>query len=93
MEIDASDGRIYLSKELRDEYGDHFRLVERGDRLVLVPVADDPLAALREEFEGVEGSVRELRDRAREDAGRCDRIVSSDRPYDEVGDRLALEEQ
>jgi len=68
MEIDASDGRIYLSTELREKYGDRFRLVERGDRLVLVPIAEDPLAALRDEFEDVEGSARDLRDSAREDA-------------------------
>lgn len=68
MKVDASDGRIYLSKELRESYGDQFRLVERHDRLVLIPVADDPLAALRDEFEGVDKSARELRDEARSGA-------------------------
>ena len=65
MEVDASDGRIYLSTELREKFGDRFRLVERDDRIVLLPVADDPLAALREEFADVEASARELRDAAR----------------------------
>jgi len=73
MEVDATDGRIYLPKELREKYGDQFRLVERGEQLVLLPVSDDPLAALREEFADVDKSVEELREDARasaiEDAG------------------------
>lgn len=73
MEVDATDGRIYLPKELREKYGDQFRLVERGDQLVLLPVSEDPLAALREEFANVDKSVRELREDGRasaiEDAG------------------------
>lgn len=40
---------------------------------MVLPVAEDPLAALREEFEDVDESVRELREDARasalEDAG------------------------
>lgn len=68
MEVDAADGRIYLPKELREKYGERFRLVERGDELVLLPIAEDPLAALRDEFADVEGSARELRDDARADA-------------------------
>lgn len=68
MEVDAADGRIYLPKELREKYGDQFRLVERGDQLVLLPVAEDPLEALREEFADVDKSVRELREDARESA-------------------------
>ena len=73
MEVDATDGRIYLPKELREKYGDQFRLVERGDQLVLLPVSEDPLAALRTEFADVDKSVEELREDARagaiEDAG------------------------
>lgn len=73
MEVDATDGRIYLPKELREKYGDQFRLVERGEQLVLLPVSEDPLAALREEFADVDKSVEELREDARasaiEDAG------------------------
>lgn len=74
MEVSADDGRIYLSKRLREKFGDRFELVDRGDRLVLIPVDADPLAALREEFADVDASPAELRDRAREaaleDAGR-----------------------
>ena len=60
MEVDAEDGRIYLPKELREKFGDRFELIDRGDRLVLLPIADEPLEALREEFAGVEKSSDEL---------------------------------
>ena len=68
MDIDASDGRIYLPKDLRERFGDQFKLVERGDRLVLIPVSEDPLASLREEFADVKRSARELREDGRETA-------------------------
>jgi len=68
MEINAEDGRIYLPKRFRERFGDKFELVDRGDRLVLIPVADEPLAALREEFAGVDKSVEELRRGGRQEA-------------------------
>jgi len=49
-EVDAEDGRIYLSKSLREKFGHRFELVDRGDRLVLLPVDENPLEALREGF-------------------------------------------
>ena len=66
MDIDASDGRIYLPKDLRERFGDRFKLVERGDRLVLIPVPEDPLASLRAVFADVDGSALELREGGRE---------------------------
>lgn len=68
MEVDADDGRIYVPKHLREKFGDRFELVDRGDRLVLIPLSDDPLAALRAEFADVDESVEELRQSAREEA-------------------------
>ena len=68
MEVDASDGRVYIPKRLREEFGDRFELVDRGDRLVLIPIAADPLEALREEFEDVDKSVEELEEDALEEA-------------------------
>ncbi|WP_066414626.1 AbrB/MazE/SpoVT family DNA-binding domain-containing protein [Halorubrum aethiopicum] len=60
-------GRIYLPKELRDRHGERFRVVDLPSRIVLVPVDDDPLRAVRESagaaFEGK--SIDELRDDAR----------------------------
>lgn len=74
MDVDAEDGRIYLPKALRQKYGDRFELVDRGDRLVLIPVDEDPLEGLREEAAKSDKTVAELKDgalaQALEDAGR-----------------------
>lgn len=73
MDVDAEDGRIYLPKRLREKFGNRFHLVDRGDRIVLIPIADDPLESLREQFRTVDASAEELRaagrERALEDAG------------------------
>ncbi|RJT02670.1 AbrB/MazE/SpoVT family DNA-binding domain-containing protein [Halococcus sp. IIIV-5B] len=68
MDVDAEDGRVYLPKHLREKFGDRFELVDRGDRLVLIPVDEDPLAALREEFRDVDASVEELKQGALDEA-------------------------
>ena len=41
-------GRLYLPKALRERHGTRYHVVEYEDRVELVPVADDPLAAVRE---------------------------------------------
>ena len=61
-------GRMTLPKELRERYGDRYRIVEVHDGIKLIPVADDPLDALRDEFAGVEKTADELREAAREAA-------------------------
>lgn len=48
--------------------GTAYRIVELHDGIKLVPVAADPLDALREEFADVDESADELRERAREGA-------------------------
>ncbi|WP_327052941.1 AbrB/MazE/SpoVT family DNA-binding domain-containing protein [Halomicrococcus gelatinilyticus] len=67
-------GRLTLPKEIRERYGDQYRIVELHDGIKLIPIAEDPLEALREEFEDVETSASELRDEARnaalDEAGR-----------------------
>ena len=68
MDVDAEDGRIYLPKRLREKFGDRFELVDRGDRLVLIPIAEDPLEALREEFSDVDASAEELKQGALDEA-------------------------
>lgn len=40
---------MYLSVELREKYGERFHVVEYDDRIELIPVADDPLQAVRDE--------------------------------------------
>lgn len=40
-------GRLYIPKELRDQYGEKYHVVAYEDRIELLPVADDPLAAVR----------------------------------------------
>ena len=41
-------GRVYLSKELRERHGERFRVVDLPSRIVLLPVDEDPLAAVRD---------------------------------------------
>lgn len=61
-------GRLTLPKEMRERYGDRYRIVELRDGIKLVPVAEDPLDALRSEFEDVEKTAEELRDAGRDAA-------------------------
>lgn len=58
-------GRLTLPKEMRERYGERYRIVELHDGIKLVPVSDDPLDALREEFADVEKTTAELREDAR----------------------------
>lgn len=59
-------GRLTLPKDLRDRYGDRYYIVELHDSIKLVPIADDPLDALRDEFADVAKSADELREEGRE---------------------------
>jgi bifunctional DNA-binding transcriptional regulator/antitoxin component of YhaV-PrlF toxin-antitoxin module len=61
-------GRLTLPKEVRERYGDRYHVVQLPDGVKLVPIADDPLEALRDEFGDVEKSADELREEAREAA-------------------------
>lgn len=65
-----SQGRLYLPAELREKYGEQFHIVEYQDRIELIPIADDPLQAVREAagdaFDGL--SAAELRETVREQA-------------------------
>ena len=68
MSIKAHDGRIYIPKKIREKFGEKFRIIECKDRLILLPVAEDPLKALREEWKDVDESVEELKEKALEEA-------------------------
>ncbi|KZN23909.1 hypothetical protein A4G99_13850 [Haladaptatus sp. R4] len=61
-------GRIYLPKDVRERFGEHYRIVELPNHVALFPVDDDPLEGLRDAvgdaFDDVDGS--ELKEEARE---------------------------
>lgn len=61
-----SHGRLYLSAELREKYGEKFHVVAYEDRIELIPIDDDPLQAVRDEIgDALEGTSREeLREEA-----------------------------
>lgn len=61
-------GRLTLPKEVRERYGDHYHIVQLHDGIKLIPIAEDPLEALRDEFGSVEKTADELREAAREEA-------------------------
>jgi bifunctional DNA-binding transcriptional regulator/antitoxin component of YhaV-PrlF toxin-antitoxin module len=59
-------GRLTLPKEIRERYGDSYHVVDVHDGIKLIPVAEDPLEALRDEFADVEKTADELRAEARD---------------------------
>ena len=69
-----SQGRLYLSSDLREQYGEKFHVVEYEDRLELIPIDEDPLQAVRDEIgdalegESIEGLREEALDRAKQEA-------------------------
>jgi len=40
-------GRIYLPKDVRDRFGDEYRIVEFPSHVALFPVDEDPLEGIR----------------------------------------------
>lgn len=71
MEVTTDDrGRVTIPKEVRERFGERYRLVELRDGIKLLPIPEDPVASLRdagsEEFK--EASMDELREAARERA-------------------------
>lgn len=59
-------GRIYLPKEVRERYGDQYRVVQLPSHVALIPIDDNPLEGLREAVGGaLDGKdIDELRDDA-----------------------------
>lgn len=55
-------GRLYIPKEVRETYGEKYHIVTYEDRIGLIPVADDPLAAVRETAGDLgEASIEDIR--------------------------------
>jgi bifunctional DNA-binding transcriptional regulator/antitoxin component of YhaV-PrlF toxin-antitoxin module len=69
-------GRLYLPKDVRERFGEEYRVVELPDYVALFPVADDPIAAVEEavgdELEGkrVDELQREARRRGHNEIAR-----------------------
>ena len=41
-------GRIYLPEDVRDRYGDQYRIVKLPNHAVLLPINDDPIEGIHE---------------------------------------------
>lgn len=61
-------GRIYLPKDVRERFGDQYRIVELPSHVALFPVDEDPLDGLRAAVGDafVETEADELKTQARE---------------------------
>ena len=78
-ETDAQ-GRLYIPKEVREKYGQKYHIVMYEDRIELIPVADDPLAAVREAAGELHGaSVEEIREDIEAEAKDAAEEVGGDR--------------
>ena len=88
-------GRLYLSKDLRDRHGERFRVVDLPSRVVLLPVDDDPLEAVRDAVgDQLAGrSVAELKREARSAAREAvdTEVEERERRRDGSGDASATE--
>ncbi|MFC6863615.1 AbrB/MazE/SpoVT family DNA-binding domain-containing protein [Halomicroarcula sp. GCM10025817] len=77
-------GRIYLPKDVRERFGDRYRIVELPSHVALFPVDEDPLEGLRaavgDAFAETEGD--ELKAEAREAVSREVREEANDRAQD-----------
>jgi bifunctional DNA-binding transcriptional regulator/antitoxin component of YhaV-PrlF toxin-antitoxin module len=73
-------GRLYIPKAVREKYGERYHIVTYEDRIELIPVADDPLAAVREAAGGLrDASVEEIREDVEEQAKADAREKDTDR--------------
>jgi bifunctional DNA-binding transcriptional regulator/antitoxin component of YhaV-PrlF toxin-antitoxin module len=41
-------GRIVIPQEIREKYGERYRIVDHNDRVELIPLHDDPVDGLRD---------------------------------------------
>jgi len=64
MEVSAEDGRVYIPKETRDRVGTKFELIDRGDKIILLPISENPLEELQEEWSDVDKSAKKLKKEA-----------------------------
>jgi bifunctional DNA-binding transcriptional regulator/antitoxin component of YhaV-PrlF toxin-antitoxin module len=78
-------GRIYLPKDVRERFGDQYRIVELPSHVALFPVDEDPLEGLRaavgDAFEGMDPG--ELKSDARQAIAREVREEAEERSHDD----------
>lgn len=77
-------GRIYLPKEVRERFGDQYRIVELPGHVALFPVNEDPLTGLRSAVGDAfaETDANELKSRTREAISREVRTEAKERSQD-----------
>ncbi|WP_138007723.1 AbrB/MazE/SpoVT family DNA-binding domain-containing protein [Halalkalirubrum salinum] len=77
-------GRIYLPKEIRDRFGDQYRIVELPSHVALFPVDADPVEGLRAAVGDAfaETDVDELKTGVRESIAQEARAEAQDRSKD-----------
>lgn len=68
MPTKTDNGRVYIPKHLREKYGERYKIVDSGDGLLLIPVSEDPLDDLRDEWSGLDRSAEEMLEDARSEA-------------------------
>ncbi|MFP3871269.1 MAG: AbrB/MazE/SpoVT family DNA-binding domain-containing protein [Candidatus Aenigmatarchaeota archaeon] len=62
-------GRLYLSKGIREKYGQKFLQIELEDEISLIPISDDPVEDLRKVTDKLKGkSMEEMKKEIREEA-------------------------
>lgn len=78
-------GRIYLPKDIRERFGDQYRIVELPSHVALFPVDEDPLEGLRAAVGDAfrEGEAEDLKTDAREAISREVREEADARSQDE----------
>jgi bifunctional DNA-binding transcriptional regulator/antitoxin component of YhaV-PrlF toxin-antitoxin module len=73
-------GRLYIPKEVREQYGERYHIVTYEDRIELIPVAEDPLAAVREAAGGLrDAPIEEIREDIEAEAKADARETEADR--------------
>lgn len=77
-------GRIYLPKDVRERFGDQYRIVELPSHVALFPVDEDPLEGLRAAVGDAfaEAEADELKAQARESISREVRTEAKQRSQD-----------
>ena len=49
-----SRGRVYIPKEMREEFGDKFKIIKTDSGIKLIPLDDDPVKGLSKAMQGAE---------------------------------------